>query len=144
MTSKPLITAVPAFGGSNVVSMRISVDLPAPFGPSRPKTSPCATSKLTPLTAVKSPKRLTMSRTSIAFMTDSCASGQQDVRGHADGQRTIAVVDAKADFERLDVALLAADVALRRKAGINTSVEHRAVALRVGGQVDRQMIAELD
>ena len=39
-TSKPLMSAVPEVGGSSVVSMRISVDLPAPFGPSRPKISP--------------------------------------------------------------------------------------------------------
>ena len=31
--------------------MLISVDLPAPFGPSRPKMPPCGTSKLTPLRA---------------------------------------------------------------------------------------------
>ena len=32
-TSKPLTRAVPEVGGTSVVSMRISVDLPAPFGP---------------------------------------------------------------------------------------------------------------
>ena len=32
-----------AVGGSSVVSMRMSVDLPAPLGPSRPKISPCST-----------------------------------------------------------------------------------------------------
>ena len=50
----------PTVGGSSVVSMRISVDLPAPFGPSRPKISPSSTAKLMPLTAVKSPNFLTM------------------------------------------------------------------------------------
>ncbi len=38
--SKPLTRAMPEVGGTSVVSIRISVDLPAPFGPSRPKTSP--------------------------------------------------------------------------------------------------------
>ncbi len=38
--SKPLMTAVPEVGGSSVTSMRIRVDLPAPFGPSSPNTSP--------------------------------------------------------------------------------------------------------
>ena len=40
--------------------MRMSVDLPAPFGPSNPKISPSSTAKLIPLTAVNSPKRLTI------------------------------------------------------------------------------------
>ncbi len=46
--------------------MRISVLLPAPFGPSRPKISPSATSKLTPFTASKSPYFFTMFSTAIA------------------------------------------------------------------------------
>ena len=59
-TSKPLTIAVPLVGGRSVTSMRISVDFPAPFGPSRPKTSPWATLNEIPLTAVKSPNFLTM------------------------------------------------------------------------------------
>ena len=38
-----------------VQSMLMVVDLPAPFGPRNPKTSPCRTSKSTPATATKSP-----------------------------------------------------------------------------------------
>ena len=64
--SKPLTSAVPAVGGSSVASIRISVDLPAPLGPSRPKISPSSTAKLMPLTAVKSPNFLTMFWTSMA------------------------------------------------------------------------------
>ena len=64
--SKPLMIAVPEVGVSSVTIMRMSVDLPAPFGPSSPKISPSSTSKLRPLTAVKSPNVLTMLRTSIA------------------------------------------------------------------------------
>ena len=73
-TSKPLTSAVPAVGGSSVVSMRISVDLPAPFGPSSPKISPSSTAKLMPLTAMKSPNFLTICRTSMAFMRSSPSS----------------------------------------------------------------------
>ena len=40
-----------ALAGSRPHSMRKVVDLPAPLAPSRPKTSPRSTSKLTPLTA---------------------------------------------------------------------------------------------
>src|SRR3954454_13681080 len=39
--------------------MRISVVLPAPFGPSRPKTMPSGTSRSTPARAVVEPNRLT-------------------------------------------------------------------------------------
>ena len=59
-TSKPPTVAVPLVGGRSVVSMRISVDLPAPFGPSRPKTSPGCTVNDMPSTAVKLPKALRM------------------------------------------------------------------------------------
>src|SRR5213079_383620 len=71
ITSNPLISAVPAVGCSSVTSMRISVDLPAPLGPSRPKISPSSTAKLMPSTAVKSPNFLRMLRTSIAFIGSS-------------------------------------------------------------------------
>ena len=53
ITSKPLTSAVPAVGADSVTSIRMSVDLPAPFGPRSPKISPSWTAKLMPLTAVK-------------------------------------------------------------------------------------------
>ena len=46
-TSCPATRAEPSVGGVSVVSMRISVVLPAPFGPSRPKISPSSTLKRT-------------------------------------------------------------------------------------------------
>ncbi len=49
---------VPELGVSRPHSMRMVVVLPAPLLPSRPKTSPGATSKLTSSTDVKAPKRL--------------------------------------------------------------------------------------
>ena len=47
--------ALPSVTGISVVIMRISVVLPAPFGPNNPKISPSATLKLTSFTASKSP-----------------------------------------------------------------------------------------
>ena len=41
--------------------------LPAPFGPSRPKTVPCGTSRSTPSSAASSPNRLTSPSTRIAM-----------------------------------------------------------------------------
>ena len=47
----------PRLAGCTPVIMLISVVLPAPFGPIRPRISPCATEKLTPSTALSPPKR---------------------------------------------------------------------------------------
>jgi hypothetical protein len=46
--------------------MLMVVVLPAPLGPRKPKTSPLATSKLTPRTASTAPKVFLRSFTSIA------------------------------------------------------------------------------
>ena len=54
-TSKPATIARPLVMGTRVVIMRMSVLLPAPLGPSRPKISPSLTAKLTPLTASNVP-----------------------------------------------------------------------------------------
>src|SRR3989304_5869806 len=51
--------AVPDVGSITPVSIEIVWVLPAPLGPSRPKTSPSSTEKLMPLTASKSPYFLT-------------------------------------------------------------------------------------
>ena len=50
----PATRALPPDGRSRPHSMRKVVDLPAPFGPSRPKISPRCTAKLTWSTAMKS------------------------------------------------------------------------------------------
>src|SRR4051794_15709642 len=65
-TSTPPTIAVPLVGRSSPHSIRIVVDLPAPFAPRNPKISPSATSKLTSFTAVKSPKRRVSERTAMA------------------------------------------------------------------------------
>ncbi len=51
VTSAPQTTAVPAEGARKPVIIFIVVDLPAPFGPRKPSTSPRATVKLTSSTA---------------------------------------------------------------------------------------------
>src|SRR6185503_15994786 len=143
------MTAVPDVGGNSVTIMRMRVDFPAPLGPSSPKISPGATAKEMPSTAVKSPKRLTMLRTSIApVMLGSplpdprslipvprsqfpvsrySFDWQQHVRGHADGQAPVGVVESQPDLEGLDVALRPADVTLRGEAGVRAAVDHRTL-----------------
>ena len=54
-TSRPYRRADPDVGLTVVVNMPTVVDLPAPFGPSNPKTSPVATSKSIPFTASTPP-----------------------------------------------------------------------------------------
>src|ERR1700683_1387461 len=46
--------------------LRISVDFPAPLGPSRPKHTPSTTGRETPVKAVTSPKRLVTELTNSA------------------------------------------------------------------------------
>src|SRR5262245_4318697 len=65
-TSSPSTLARPPSGGSRVVNTRTVVVLPAPFGPSRPKTVAGGTSKSTPSSATTSPKRFSRPATAIA------------------------------------------------------------------------------
>ena len=58
-TSTPKMLASPPSIGSRVASILSMVVLPAPLGPSTPKTSPRRTSRSIPSTARKSPKVLT-------------------------------------------------------------------------------------
>src|SRR3954467_34536 len=50
-TSKPATRALPAVGRSRVQRILMVVDLPAPFGPRKPKSSPVATVRSMPRTA---------------------------------------------------------------------------------------------
>ena len=58
--------AVPSLAGSRPVSIFITVDLPQPFEPRKPKISPRSMRKLTWSTAVKLPKRRVSPSASIA------------------------------------------------------------------------------
>jgi hypothetical protein len=51
--------ALPESGLKSVVRTRTVVVFPAPFGPSKPKTVPCSTSRLKPSRAITSPYFLT-------------------------------------------------------------------------------------
>src|ERR1700759_3819731 len=77
-TSYPATRAVPLVGCVSVVIIRTVVVLPAPLGPSSPSTVPGGTAKLTPLTAVLSPYRLTRSMASIAGVTSQTVSALAD------------------------------------------------------------------
>src|SRR6516162_9272208 len=72
--SWPQTIAVPAVGARKPVIIFIVVDLPAPFGPRKPSTSPRATVKEMSSTAFSAPKCLTRCRiSSIALPSDQIA-----------------------------------------------------------------------
>src|SRR6266851_10460182 len=62
--------AVPRSARVKPARIEISVVLPAPFGPSKPKNSPSRTVKSTPASACTSPKRRATSATSTAALAD--------------------------------------------------------------------------
>src|ERR1035437_1161358 len=76
--SKPATRPAPAVGVSRPQSMRMVVDLPAPFGPRKPKISPRRTANETPATALNAPKcfsRFITSTTFSAELTGSTRTG---------------------------------------------------------------------
>ena len=64
--SKPATLPRPAVGVRMPQSIRMVVDLPAPFGPRKPKISPRATWKLMRSTATKLPNRFSRFSTTTA------------------------------------------------------------------------------
>src|SRR5438105_4626666 len=66
-TSRPSTLALPPVGASRPQSTRMSVDLPEPLGPSRPKTMPRWTVRSTPFRAWKSPNLRLTPCTSMTF-----------------------------------------------------------------------------
>src|SRR5580704_12720228 len=67
-TSFPLRRIAPESGANRPTTIFIVVDLPAPFGPKRPNTSPAATEKLTSSTATTLPKVFRRLQTSRRFI----------------------------------------------------------------------------
>ena len=76
-TGSPSNVARPASGRSSASIIRIVVDLPAPFGPTKPVTAPGRTEKLRSSTATAAPNRLLIPATSI------CIRGIVGVAGEA-------------------------------------------------------------
>src|SRR5262245_33203912 len=107
-TLYPLTQASPPDGGSRPVRSLMIVVFPLPFGPRNPKTSPCATRRFTPPTAVKSPKRRVRFDVRIPrpFEVSSAAMPaglglERHVRGHAGAKPSAAILDAQLHREHL-------------------------------------------
>src|SRR5271170_7693452 len=107
--------AWPPLGGSSVVSIRTSVVLPAPLGPSNPNTSPRRTSKLTFSTAVKVPKRLVRSLVCIASESSSIGPREGDFRGHSGFEFAFSLQHLDLDVKCANVLAAASHVALGRE-----------------------------
>src|SRR5260370_4457609 len=99
----------------SVVSIRTIVVLPAPLGPSSPKTSPRRTSKLTLSTAVKAPKRLVSSLVCIASDSGSIVPRKSDFRGHPGLELAFGLQYLHLHIERTNVLTSAPHVALGRE-----------------------------
>src|SRR5215813_8936216 len=107
-TFSPSTVASPPLSGSKPVSILMTVVFPLPLGPRKPKISPLATSKLTPLTAVNFPNVRTRPRAEIAgsvggappfvlaveSLTGLASAFQFYVRSHARQNMARGIVDA--------------------------------------------------
>src|ERR1035438_6751030 len=98
LTSNPATIARPEVGLSSPQSMRIVVDLPAPFGPINPKTSPLRTSRLIRSTATKSPNLLTRLATTTEFGSTELAISGMRLRSRAD-RIDKQILNGRLDFE---------------------------------------------
>src|SRR5258706_13626550 len=95
-------------------SMRMVVDLPAPFGPSTPKISPRVTLSETSRTASSEPKRRDSERVSMIVSATSLASRQMYEGRHSGAQLLLRVVDAHAHAHHQRRALFFAEQGARR------------------------------
>src|SRR5262245_31367376 len=87
-TLLPKISASPEVGRRRVAMTEMVVVLPAPFGPSNPKTSPSLISKLKPSTASIESKRLRNASTRKALPPVRAAAGCSIEVGEVDGRGT--------------------------------------------------------
>src|SRR5260221_1154864 len=109
-TSWPAMRPVPSVGSRIPQSMRITVDLPDPFGPRNPKMDCFVTEKLTWSTAVKPPNFFVRSSHSIIISAGMAITSLRkrsgvrdgDIDGHSRAQ--FARVARQTDFHSEDLA----------------------------------------
>src|SRR5688572_19272070 len=105
-TSRPRTSTVPASGWWRPSIISIVVDLPAPFGPSRPKISPGATSKLIPSTALTGAfgYRLTRSFTSTAGVVIRVLHGGDELQQELSDDRGLRRIGVDRGHRRVELA----------------------------------------
>ena len=82
---RPSNSIDPAVGGKAPESMLKIVLLPEPFGPIRPRISPCSTSNETRFTAVKPPKRFVSESTTSTAAHPFASQDRRRARRRGDG-----------------------------------------------------------
>src|SRR5262245_30830465 len=103
-TFSPSTNASPEESGSSPVSIFITVVLPLPFGPRKPKTSPYSTSRSTFSTAVKLPNRRVKLRVTIAGILFLSVQVQLHAGRHTSADR-LAFTDSQLHADHLMRAL---------------------------------------
>src|SRR6202022_11922 len=140
-TSSPSTQADPSLRGSSPVSILMTVVLPLPLGPRKPKISPFSTRKLTPSTATKSPKRRTRFLAAIEASAGRCPlstginlihSFQLHVSRHAAAHTAGGVIDANFYADYFVYAFAASLHVARKKFGLLIDLLHDAIENSVG------------
>src|SRR6476620_7238733 len=96
--------ARPSVGFKMPHSIRMTVDLPEPFGPRKPKIEPLATANETRSTAVNGPNRRV--RFSHSIMGSALTESKNNVARHASAQGIVLIFEAYFDREHSLHALL--------------------------------------
>src|SRR5580692_8740623 len=136
-TSSPSTRAEPLLSGRRPVSILMTVVLPLPLGPRKPKISPFSTRKLTSFTAVNLPNRRTRCSAEIAGSSGLFVALairllsrlQFDVSRHSCKHPPGGIVDPNLHAKHLMDALLAGLHVARQEFGLlvdllNHAVEH--------------------
>ena len=111
---------------SSPARIEISVVLPAPFGPSSPKNSPCATARSTPASACTVPKRRATSTTSTAFIGNLASGTPARVQEAAIRQVVVDAVDDGQRTQRRAASRRASACGLRPPRGASAQSSRRA------------------
>src|ERR1700730_1873584 len=154
-TLRPSTQASPSLRGSRPVSILMTVVLPLPFGPRKPKISPFSTRKLTPSTATKSPKRRTRFLAKMEASSGRCPllaginlirSFQLHVSRHAATHTARGVIDANFYTDYFMHPFAAGLHVARQKFGLLINLLHNAIENSVGKRVDADFgrLAQVD
>src|ERR1700730_16908713 len=144
-TSRPATQADPALRGSRPVSILMTVVLPLPLGPRKPKISPFSTRKLTPSTATKSPKRRTRFLAWIEASSGRCSlfaginlirNFQLHVSRHTAAHTTGGVIDANFYADYFMHPFAASLHVARKQFGLLINLLNHAIENGVGKRVD--------
>src|SRR5207244_2499093 len=128
----------PARGRTEPTRILISVDLPAPFAPSRPKISPRPTSRLTPLRASMRPYRLRTPSTAMAGPAARWSSSRRVSVAVIIGRSSPPVVPSDASPNSSLItrrsSLIAHRYSVQKR--LNVALDHRVVVREREGGLD--------